>query len=131
MLGDWSVSTIALSEVLAALFAGATALILANRGFGALALEFQILVSYLTVAVVLASCAIVPIARGKRAGPTKSGDAVSGWGFAGFAAVNYWSRNIDNLLVGRFLGAAQLGLYERAYTLMYVPATQVTAALGA
>jgi PST family polysaccharide transporter len=47
------------------------------------------------------------------------------WGFSsrltGFNAVNYWARNADNLLVGAFLGATQLGYYSRAYNLMLLP----------
>jgi teichuronic acid exporter len=35
--------------------------------------------------------------------------------------VNYAARNGDNLIVGRWLGAAALGLYGRAYNLMTLP----------
>jgi O-antigen/teichoic acid export membrane protein len=44
----------------------------------------------------------------------------------GFNIVNYWGRNADNLLVGRFVGAQALGIYSRAYTLMLLPLTQIT-----
>jgi PST family polysaccharide transporter len=44
----------------------------------------------------------------------------------GASTVNYWMRNADNLLVGRFAGAVQLGYYTRAYALMLLPLTQVT-----
>jgi O-antigen/teichoic acid export membrane protein len=37
----------------------------------------------------------------------------------------YVNRNVDNLLVGRFLGAASLGAYSIAYTIMLVPYNQV------
>jgi lipopolysaccharide exporter len=47
------------------------------------------------------------------------------WGFSlnltGFQIVNYFGRNADNFLIGRFLGANQLGLYTLAYTLMIYP----------
>lgn len=43
---------------------------------------------------------------------------------------DYWGRNIDSLLVGRFLGAASLGYYSRAYNLMLLPLTQVTQSVG-
>ena len=46
-------------------------------------------------------------------------------GMFGFQAVNYWSRNFDNLLVGKILGAAPLGLYGRAYSVMLMPISQV------
>src|SRR5260370_16686453 len=37
--------------------------------------------------------------------------------------VNYLARNADNFVVGRWLGAASLGLYGRAYALMNLPYT--------
>ena len=39
---------------------------------------------------------------------------------------NYWSRNADNLLIGKFLNSQALGLYSRAYNLMMLPITQVS-----
>lgn len=41
--------------------------------------------------------------------------------FTGFNLVNYWSRNADNLLIGRFLGTNDLAYYSRAYNLMLAP----------
>lgn len=37
-----------------------------------------------------------------------------------FQIVNYFHRNLDNILIGKFLGVASLGLYTRAYSLMSV-----------
>lgn len=51
-------------------------------------------------------------------------------GLLGFNTVNYWSRNADNLLIGRVLGATSLGYYSRAYNLMLLPVTQVTQVLS-
>jgi O-antigen/teichoic acid export membrane protein len=48
----------------------------------------------------------------------------------GANAVNYWGRNLDNLLVGSFLGPAVLAFYARAYQLMLAPVMQITLALG-
>jgi PST family polysaccharide transporter len=52
------------------------------------------------------------------------------WGFSGsllgFRAVNYWARNADNLLIGRFIGVATLGLYARAYNTMLLPLNQIS-----
>lgn len=48
----------------------------------------------------------------------------------GFNIVNYWARNGDNLLIGRFVGALELGFYSRAYSLMLMPVSQVTGVLG-
>lgn len=51
-------------------------------------------------------------------------------GLLGFSTVNYWSRNADNLLVGKFLGVTALGFYGRAYNLMMMPVTQMSAVLS-
>lgn len=37
-----------------------------------------------------------------------------------FQIINYFHRNLDNILIGKFLGVIQLGLYTRAYALMSV-----------
>ena len=58
-------------------------------------------------------------------GPPDRGSIRDLWGFssrlAGFTAVNYWARNADNLLIGRFIGTNQLAYYNRAYNLMSLP----------
>lgn len=45
----------------------------------------------------------------------------------GFNLVNYFARNADNVLIGRFLGADALGLYSRAYQLFMLPINQIRA----
>lgn len=47
-------------------------------------------------------------------------------GIVGFNALNYWSRNLDTLLLGRVATAGQLGEYTRAYTLTTVPVFQMS-----
>lgn len=39
---------------------------------------------------------------------------------------NYFSRNLDNLLIGKFLGSNMLGLYDKAYKLMLYPVQNLT-----
>lgn len=43
-----------------------------------------------------------------------------------FNFVNYFSRNLDNLLTGKFMGSAQLGYYNKAYDLMLYPVNNLT-----
>jgi O-antigen/teichoic acid export membrane protein len=47
-----------------------------------------------------------------------------------FNVLNYWVRNADNLLIGKFMGTTELGIYARAYSIMILPITQVTQVLG-
>lgn len=44
----------------------------------------------------------------------------------GFNFINYFSRNLDNLLIGKFLGAIPLGYYDKAYKLMLYPVQNLT-----
>jgi PST family polysaccharide transporter len=47
----------------------------------------------------------------------------------GFRIFNYWTNNIDNLLIGKFFTAAVLGIYDRAFGLMRLPVQQIFAVL--
>jgi PST family polysaccharide transporter len=48
----------------------------------------------------------------------------------GHMSLNYWLRNGDKLVIGKFLGASQLGHYSRAYTLMLLPLNNIGAVVG-
>lgn len=44
----------------------------------------------------------------------------------GFNIINYFARNTDNLLIGKVMGSAQLGYYDKAYKLMLYPVNNLT-----
>lgn len=48
----------------------------------------------------------------------------------GFKTINYWARNADYLLIGRFLSSAALGIYTNAYKIMLLPVRQVSSTIG-
>jgi len=48
-----------------------------------------------------------------------------GGNITGYAVVNYFSKNTDNLLIGRFWGAQTLGLYNKAAQLLGLPTDQI------
>ena len=52
----------------------------------------------------------------------------SGYQF-GFNFINYFSRNLDNILVGKYMGATTLGNYDKAYQLMRYPLLLLTFAM--
>jgi len=58
--------------------------------------------------------------------------AVSGFGLnlSAYNIVNYFARNADNLLIGKYLGAAPLGYYALAYNIMLFPVQAVSQTLG-
>lgn len=43
-----------------------------------------------------------------------------------FNVINYFSRNLDKLLIGKFMGMDQLGYYEKSYRLMMLPLQNIT-----
>jgi O-antigen/teichoic acid export membrane protein len=48
----------------------------------------------------------------------------------GANVTNYLARNLDSILIGKFLGANTLGLYQRAYELVLLPVAQVCVPIG-
>lgn len=47
----------------------------------------------------------------------------------GFNVVNYFSRNLDNLLIGKYMGQIALGYYDKAYKLMLYPVQNLTSVI--
>jgi teichuronic acid exporter len=43
-----------------------------------------------------------------------------------FNFINYFSRNLDNLLIGKFFSPSALGLYDKSYRLMKMPLQNLT-----
>jgi len=111
-------------ELFSAVTGGAIAITLSFTGWGIWALAVQSLV------VSLISVALKWRVSGWRLRLHFDFAALRDlWGFTinlfGFNFINYWARNADNLLIGRLLGSASLGLYSRAYGLMLLPISQV------
>lgn len=48
-----------------------------------------------------------------------------GGNLTAFNIINYFSRNLDNILIGRYAGAQALGLYAKAYQLLLLPIQQI------
>jgi len=49
---------------------------------------------------------------------------------AGFGFVNYFSRNADNIIVGRYAGSVALGYYQFAYQLFMLPLSNISSVIG-
>lgn len=116
--------TIAKVETASMLLSGLLALGMALSGAGIWSLVVQsITASFLTAFGRCFSCKWVPKLIFRI-------DALKDlWGYSGhlygFSFVNYWARSADNLVVGKFFGAAALGIYNRAYALMLLPISQI------
>ncbi|MDT7571916.1 MAG: polysaccharide transporter, family [Actinomycetota bacterium] len=103
--------------------------VLAARGAGAYSVVIGILLY--TLCVTGATSAVV------RYRPRAWMDRESArelWRFTGaltgYNVVNFWSRNADNLVLGRFVSQVALGNYSRSYQLMRLPIFQMSAMMN-
>lgn len=110
---------------LGSLFTGlATALVAAWYGAGYWALVInQLTLALVRVVGVWLACRWRPSlpVRGAGVRPMLS----YGSNFTGSNLMIYFSRNLDNALIGKFWGAQQLGLYGKAYQLLLLPIQQI------
>jgi O-antigen/teichoic acid export membrane protein len=120
---------LALIESSATLIAIAASIVGAAEGMGATSLVFGPVVG--TVFTTIVTWIAVPWrpALSLTRGAAAASFAYSR-GLIGFNIVNYWARNADNLLLARVTSARQLGLYNRSYSLMMAPITQMTTVFG-
>ena len=49
---------------------------------------------------------------------------------SGFNIINYWARNADNLIIGKYYSSAELGIYDRAYKMLRLSLTLITGLFG-
>jgi len=117
--------TLAFIEILSLLAGIVTAL--ACSWFG---LKYWSLV-FMNLAIVTASMIGSWIACGWRPGWPRKGTGVRpmiafGGHLTAFNLINYFARNLDNILIGRFWGSLQVGLYSKAYSMLLLPLTQIT-----
>ena len=54
-----------------------------------------------------------------------------GGNLTGFNITSFFARNLDNALIGKFWGPAQLGLYAKAYQLLLLPMQHINAPFAA
>ena len=54
-----------------------------------------------------------------------------GGNVTGYSFINFFSRNLDNALIGKYWGSYQLGLYSKAYQMLLLPMEQINAPVAA
>ena len=106
----------------------ATGIVLAWYGAGYWALVG------LSAATAISNVALVWVFCGWRPGLPVRGAGVRsmlhfGLDITGFQIVNYFARNADKILLGRFHGSYVTGLYSRAYSLFMLPISQIRSPL--
>lgn len=116
-------------ELSSAAVALLVAVIAARRGWGVYSLVLN--------TIVLASLTSLQLWIASRWRPTLRWSAAelrSLWRFSsnlvGSQMLTYFTRNIDTMLIGRFLGALQLGWYNTAYRIMLFPVTNLSSVIA-
>lgn len=121
--------SLAIVDLVGVAAGGALGVFLAATGHGAWALVWQI--NGTALAALLATLLAAGWTPGLQFDPAAARRL---WQFGSrltaASALNYWARNLDNLLVGRFLGTTALGFYSQAYQMMLFPVQNVAALAG-
>jgi len=121
---------LAVIDVVSLLAAPLVGIFLALRGAGFWALVFGQLATSLTTTIgVWIACRWRPGFAMRDSGVRSM--LRFGGNITGFAVINYFARNLDNMLIGKVWGPQQLGLYARAYQLLLLPIEQVNAPITA
>ena len=113
-------------EITALLVTIAVTITLAWRGAG----YWALVAGHLTTSFVY--MILIWTISGWHPGPPSRGSGVRsllhfGGNLTGFGVVNFFARNLDNMLIGRVWGSQQLGLYAKAYQLLMLPIDQINA----
>jgi PST family polysaccharide transporter len=115
-------------DVSAQLCGAVVAIVCALRGLGLWSLVLQqIAVAVVTLLAVGATARWVPGLPRRAPGLRKF--FAFGAATVGTQSVNYASSNIDSILMGRFWGAQELGVYGRSFQLFLLPLQQLVAPL--
>lgn len=117
LVKDIQFKLLAKIELTAILMSGVLAIILAYNGFGVYSLVAQIL----TIAVV--SNIILWYNSSWRPSFLIDKESIKSLNkfsinLMGNQIFGYWTKNLDNLLIGKYLGADALGIYSRSYSLL-------------
>lgn len=120
---------LAIRDIFAVVTAGAVGIFLAYHGFGVWSLVYQSITFTLMNAILLWT---VSPWRPKFAFAKQDIKDIFHFSanLTGFNIVNYFARNVDQLLIGKFLGAQALGYYSLAYKLMLYPLQNISAVLS-
>ena len=126
---DMDFKTLMIRDIVAVIISGAVGIFLAYKGFGVWSLVYQSLTYAATDGILLWTISkwrpsfIFSIAAIKDIFHFSAN-------LTGFNIVNYFARNIDQLLIGKFLGVQALGYYSLAYKIMLYPLQNISWVIG-
>jgi teichuronic acid exporter len=107
------------------LISGVVSIVLAYRGFGYYALIYRSIFDGLITFIAFYYMSPIRIVLIIKKKSLKMIARFSTFQFF-FNFINYFSRNLDNLLIGKFISPVSLGLYDKSYQLMLLPVQNLT-----
>lgn len=115
--------SIAASDVTSAVLGGVLGIAAALVGFGYWSIVIQLIASDVLAAIILYVAARPPFPNLR----LRALGSSIGFGTRVFAGnlISFTSRNIDNVMVGKFFGSEQLGYYSLAYRVLLTPVQMV------
>lgn len=117
--------SLAVRDIVAVILAGVIGITLAYHGFGVWSLVYQLLSFTLINAILL--WFLSPWRPRLQFAISDIKDIFHfSAHLTGFNILNYFSRNIDQLLIGKFLGTQALGYYSLAYKIMLYPLQNIS-----
>lgn len=109
-----------INQIIASVVSGIVGIVLAIKGFGVYSLTWSSVI--LAMSYFLLDMSAVKINFNFE---LNKSILMKIWGFSSyqfsFNFINYFTRNGDNILIGKFLGTAALGNYNKAYQLLMMP----------
>lgn len=125
LMKEMEFKKLAIRDIGAAILSGGLGIYLAFNGFGVWSLVVQLLSATFLNSILLWGLSSW---RPRLLFSLSSIKDIASFGgnLTGFTVINYFSRNIDKLLIGKFLGSSPLGLYSLAYRLMLYPLQNIS-----
>lgn len=116
---------IAYISLISNIISGIVGIVLAFKGFSYYALIFQGIILNFLIFVLSWKISELKITLSFSIKEIKSMFNYSSYTFL-FNSVNFFSRNLDNILIGKYMGNYSLGIYDKAYKLMLYPLSILT-----
>lgn len=120
---------IAIAETISTLLSGLVAIFLAYRGAGVYAIIIQTLLYKLLFILVLWNYSQWRPTFSFKRGGLKKMFQFSAYNM-GTEIMEFIAKNIDNILIGRYIGSAALGMYDYAYKVMLSPNIFISSAIS-
>jgi PST family polysaccharide transporter len=112
-------------EVIVAILTGGCVIVLAKMGWSYYAIVWRSILTSIIVFSLYVYFSKLKLFSGFALDGFRKIARYSFFQFA-FNFINYFSRNLDNILIGKFMGSQVLGIYNQSYQLMMYPVANLT-----